>query len=178
MSSGGRNRDRQNFWDSQAQQQNAAITQVDPLEQAYRDRQQAVLNWENTPGHDIRDMPGMSDAIQIGNAALARANQQRQSGSIHLADPGSSGYAQQLHELQQNQLGQEVGTGLENARAAIHAEATGSVLPLSQMNLARRSAQLNNSTQMFSQWNQRKSKNWWDYLTDTVGMLHEAVNRP
>ena len=174
MGSGGRNRERQNYWDQQAQQQNAAITQVDPLEQAYRQRQQNVLNWENQPGHDIRDMPGMSDAIQIGQAALARANQERQGrGAINLADPSQSGYAQQLHEQKQNELGQEVGAGLENARAQIHAEATGSVLPLSQMNFQRRQAQLGNSAQMFGMWNQRQSRNWWDYLKDTVTMVSQ-----
>ena len=88
MGSGGRNRNQQNAWNETVRQQNAAITQVDPLEQAYRQRQQNVLNWENQPGHDIRDMPGMSDAIQIGQAALARANQERQGhGAINLADP-------------------------------------------------------------------------------------------
>lgn len=172
MGSGGRNRNQQNAWNETVRQQNAAITQVDPLEQAYRQRQQNVLNWENQPGHDIRDMPGMSDAIQIGQAALARANQERQGrGAINLADPSQSGYAQQLHEQKQNELGQEVGAGLENARAQIHAEATGSVLPLSQMNFQRRQAQLGNSAQMFGMWNQRQSRNWWDYLTQTVGMV-------
>lgn len=171
MGGGGRNREQQNYWNQQAQQQNAQIATVNPLEQAYRARQQAVLDWENSPGRDVRDMPGMSEHIQIGQAALARANQNRQgTGAFNLADPGSSGFATQLKELKNNELGQQVGAGLEEARAGVHGEATGSVMPLSQLDLSRRLGQANHSAGMFSQWNQRQSRNWWDYLREGVQM--------
>jgi hypothetical protein len=170
MGGGGRNRKQQNIWNTTAQQQNAAITTPDPLEQKWKDRQLAVLNWEDTPGKDIRDMPGMDSHIQIGRAALDAAGRDRQATGLNLADTGSNGYATQLKELKRNELGQQVGAGLENARAGIHAEAAGSVLPLSQLSTQRKLGQAQHSAQMFGQWNQRKSKNWWDYLTDTVGM--------
>jgi hypothetical protein len=172
----GRNRERQNAWDAQAQTQNAAITQRDPLEVAYRAKQQKVLDWENSNGKDIRNMPGMDEHIQIGQAALARANQDRQGmGAFNLADGGSSGYAAQLKEQKRNELGQQVGAGLEEARAGIHAEAAGSVLPFSQLSTSRNIAQANHSAGMFSQWNQRQSKNWWDYLREGVQIGGQAA---
>jgi hypothetical protein len=175
VGSGGRNREQQNYWNVAAQQAAPAITQQDPLEQAYRARQQSVLDWENQPGHDVRDMPGMGDAVQIGQAAINRSNQDRMgNGAFNLADP-NSGYATQLKEQKRNELGQEVGAGLENARAQISGEAHGSVLPFSQLTTNRNIARGNLAAGMFGQWNQRKSKNWWDYLTDTVSMASQAA---
>jgi len=169
--SGGRNREQQNAWNQTAQTQNAQITQVDPLEQEYRDQQKAYLDWENSPGRNVEDAPGLGTFIQTGQAAINRANQARQgSGALNLADPSSSGYAQKLREEQQAQMGQQFGSDLENAVAQRHAEATGSVLPLSQMNFQRKAAQLGNTQAMFGMWNQRQSKNWWDYLTQGVQM--------
>lgn len=171
MGSGGRNRQQQNYWNAQAQTQNAALTQEDPLETARKAQIQKVLDWENQPGHDVKDLPGMGDFIQIGQGALARANKARMgTGALGLSDPGSSGYASQLHEQSQNELGQQVGADLENARAGIIGEAHGSVLPYAQLATSRKQAQANNSAQMFGQWNQRQSKNWWDYLREGVQM--------
>jgi hypothetical protein len=167
----GRNREQQNYWNAQAQQANSHINDVSPEEAAYRQHQTAVLNWENQPGHDVRDMPGMDNYIQIGQAAMQRASQDRQgTGAFNLADPGSSGYASQLKEQKRNELGQQVGVGLENARAATHAEAANSVLPMASLDFSRHIGTANNSAAMFGQWNQRQSKNWWDYLREGVQM--------
>jgi hypothetical protein len=171
MSSSGRNRDNQNFWNTQNQQQNAAIAQISPQEQAERDRISSIQAWENAPGHDIRDLPGMGDFVQIGQAALQRANADKKgTGALQLADGGSSGYAQQLKELKRNELGQEVGAGLENARAQIIGQAHGEVLPMAQLGLSRSLGQAGHSAQMFGMWNQRPSRNWWDYLREGVQM--------
>lgn len=185
MAGGGRNRREQDRWNADTQRrlqaaeaQNQQITQVDPLEAAYRAKQQRVLDWENSSGKDIRNMPGMDEHIQIGQAALDRSRRERHgTGALQLGADGSSGYAQQLKELKQNELGEQVGAGLENARAGIHAEAAGSVMPLSQLSTNRRLGQAqhslgiaNTSAGMFGQWNQRQSKNWWDYMREGVGM--------
>jgi hypothetical protein len=189
MGGKGRNRNQQNAWNSQVQQdqataraQNQQITQVDPLEAAYRAKQQRVLDWENSSGKDIRNMPGMDEHIQIGQAALNRANQERYgTGALNLGGAEGSGYAAKLKEQRQAQMGQEVGVGLENARAGIHSEAAGSVMPLSQLSTNRRLGQAqhslgiaNTSAGMFGQWNQRKSKNWWDYLGEGIGMASQV----
>jgi hypothetical protein len=166
MGGGGRNRQNQNMWNQQAVQQNAAITQVDPLEQKWRDQQMAYLK---CPGRDVRDAPGMSDHIQIGQGAIARAKQERHgTGALQLGGAGSEGYTENLKTLRQNEMGQEVGAGLENALAARHSEATGSVMPLAQLSTSRRLGQAQHSAGMFSPWNQRQSKNWWDYLREGV----------
>lgn len=189
MGGGGRNRQNQNYWNQQtqqqlqtAQQQNAAIAQVDPLEQAWRDRQKAVLDWDKKPGKDIRDLPGMSEHIQIGEAAVRRANQDRMgTGALQLGADGASGHAMKLKELRQAQMGEEVGAGLDNARAQIHAEAANSIMPLAQLHTNRKLGQAqhslgiaNTSAGMFGQWNQRRSKNWWDYLREGIGMAGQV----
>lgn len=172
----GRNRTQQNFWNSNAQQANQQITQVDPLEQAYRDRQKAFLDWEGSNGKDVRNAPGMDAHIQIGQAALERAGRDRMgTGALQLGEDGGSGYAAKLKELKKNELGQEVGAGLETALAARTAEAHGSVMPLAQLTTSRNIGRANHSAQMFGMWNQRQSKNWWDYMRDAVGMGSQAA---
>jgi hypothetical protein len=41
-------------------------------------------------------------------------------------------------------------------------------MPLSQLSTSRRLGQAQHSAGMFGQWNQRQSKNWWDYLREGV----------
>jgi hypothetical protein len=169
MGGKGRNREQQNYWNQQAQTQNQAIATVDPLEQKWRDKQMAFLKWDETPGKDVRDAPGMSDHIQIGQGAIARAKQEKYgTGALQLGGAGNAGYTENLKTLRQNEMGQEVGAGLEEALAGRRAEATGSIMPLSQLSTSRRLGQAQHSAGMFGQWNQRQSKNWWDYLREGV----------
>lgn len=167
MGSGGRNRERQNYWDTQAAQANQAITQVDPLEQQWRDEQKRFLDWRDSSGKDVRNAPGLDEYIQIGQAAQDRAQRERMgTGALQLGNAGNAGYTENLKTLRQNEAAQDFGTGLESAVAARTAEATGSVLPLAQLTTNRNIAKANNAAGMFGQWNQRKSKNWWDYLIE------------
>ena len=171
MGGGGRNRERQNTWDSNAQQQNAQLTQVNPLTQRWQDEQLAFMNWEGSQGRDVRDAPGLSSFIQIGQAAKDRAGRERMgTGALQLGDAGNAGYTENLKGLRQNEAAQDFGIGLENALAARKAEATGSVIPLQQMETQRRMGQAQHSMGMFGQWNQRQSRNWWDYMREGIQM--------
>lgn len=167
MGGGGRNREQQNYWNQQAQQQNQQITQVDPLEAQWRQQQMDYLNWRNSPGRDVRDAPGLSDYIQIGQAAQERAQRDRQgTGALQLGGAGNAGYTENLKSLRQNEAAQDFGTGLERALAMRHSEASGSVMPLAQLTTNRNVARANHSAGMFNTWSQRRSMNWWDYLRE------------
>lgn len=171
MGGGGRNRRNQDYWDAQNRQANQQITQVDPLEQQWRDQQQQYLTWRNSNGRDVRDAPGLSDYIQIGEAAQHRAKQERMgTGALQLGNAGNAGYTENLKTLRQNEAAQDFGTGLEQALGMRHAEATGSVLPLAQLTTNRNVARAGHAGSMFGQWNQRQSRNWWDYLREGIGM--------
>lgn len=171
MGGGGRNREQQNYWNAQAQAQNRQITQVDPLEAQWRQQQQDYLNWRSSDGRDVAEAPGLSEYIQIGQAAQDRAKQERMgTGALQLGNAANAGHVANLKTLRQNEAAQDFGTGLERAQAMRHAEATGSVMPLASLTTNRNVAQANHSAGMFSQWNQRKSKNWWDYLNEGVGL--------
>lgn len=96
------------------------------------------LNWDESKGKNIRDAPGMSDYIQIGQAAIDRANQDRMgTGALRLSDGGASGYAEKMKSLRQAEMGNQVGASLENALAGLRAEAHGSVMPLAQLDMNR-----------------------------------------
>lgn len=173
MGGGGRNRRQQNLWDANAQRQNAAITQVDPLEQQLRDRASGRLAWEAAGRTDINDpRAGLQNHIQIGKAALDRADRERYgTGALQLGNEANAGHVANLKELNKGNMAREFGAGLEQADAMAHAEATGSVMPLAQLSTNRNIARAGHSAQMFSQWNQRQSKNWWDYLREGSGLI-------
>lgn len=172
MGGGGRNRREQNYWNEQAKTQNAAIVEKTPLEKELEAKSLNRLNWEKEGRTDISDpRAGLQNYIQIGRAAIDRSKRERMgTGALQLGDAASSGYTENLKTLRQNETAQEFGAGLEQADAMAHAEATGSVMPLAQLTTNRNIARAGNSAQMFSQWNQRKSKNWWDYMSEGIGM--------
>lgn len=172
MGGGGRNREQQNYWNAQAKTQNAAIVEKTPLEKELEAKSLSRLNWEKEGRTDISDpRAGLSNYIQIGQAALDRGKRERMgTGALQLGNEANAGHVANLKQLHQNEAAQEFGAGLENADAMAHAEATGSVMPLAQLSTNRNIARANNSAGMFAQWNQRKSKNWWDYLGEGIGM--------
>lgn len=176
MGGGGRNRREQDAWNAQARSDNAAITQVDPLEQQLRDRSSRRLAWESGGRTNIEDPnAGLQDYIQIGKSALDRADRERYgTGALQLGNEANAGHIADLKELNKSNMAREFGAGLEQADAMAHAEATGSVMPLAQMTTNRNIARAQNSGQMFSQWNQRQSKNWWDYLREGVGVASQV----
>lgn len=169
MASGGqkkKDQEAQNWWDAQARQSFQTAAAPTPLQTTFEKQQQDYLNWENAPGHNIADAPGLSNYIQIGQAAQNRANEQRMgSGAYALADGSGSGYAQQLHELGNAQRAEDFGTGLENARAMRHAEAVGSVLPLASLNLNRAQGQTSAAGSMYGTLlNRPKRQPFWQQL--------------
>lgn len=169
MAGGGRNRRRQNYWDAQAAVQNRDMTQQSPEEALRRQQVQQYLTWKNSNGRDVRDAPGLSDYIQIGQAAKERAGRERMgTGALKLG--GEGGYAEKLRQQKQAEAAQDFGIGLERAYAMNDAQMTGSVLPFASLDAGRRQAQAGHSASMFSQWNQRQSRNWWDY-TMQIGQL-------
>lgn len=166
-----RKRESETYWDNTARQANQDITKVDPLEQKWRDSQLAFLNWKDTPGRNVADAPGLSDYIQIGQAAQDRAKRERfGTGALQLGDAANAGYLANLKGLRQNEMAQDFGTGLENALASRNAEATGSVMPLSQLTTNRNIAKAGQAGNMFGQWSNKQVKNWWDYAREGVGM--------
>lgn len=175
MGGGGRKKREEDYWNSLAKQQNQKIAQVDPLEQKWRDQQMAFLNWRDSNGKDVRSAPGLSEYIQIGQAAQDRAKRERMgTGALQLGGAGNAGYTENLKTLRQNEAAQDFGTGLERAMAMRTAEATGSVLPLAQLTTNRNVAQANNSAGMFGQWSNKQEKSWWDYLREGVGMASQV----
>lgn len=175
MAGGGRNRQQQNYWNTQAQQQNQQMTQQSPEEALRRQQVQQYLAWKNQDGRDVRDAPGLSDYIQIGEAAKERAGRERMgTGALKLG--GEGGFAEKLRQQKQAEAAQDFGIGLERAYAMNDAQMTGSVLPFASLDANRRQAQAGHSASMFSQWNQRRSRNWWDYMMD-VGQLATGAAR-
>ena len=173
MKGGKKKPDDKTFWQQQAQSQNAALG-PDPTVTAVQAQNTKVLDWENSSGKDIRDMPGMDAHIKIGQAAIDRAGRERMGGSgLNLADGGSSGYAQNLRSLRQNEMGYAVGAGLEDARAGIHSEARGSVLPLAQLQTGRQLGQAQHSLGVDGATPKKKS--WWNYLQEGIGMAAQGA---
>ena len=171
MGGGGRKKREETFWNNAAKQANQQITQVDPIEQKFRQKVSDRLDWEKGT-RDIADpRAGLTDYIQIGQAAKERAKRERMgTGALQLGEAGNSGYLANLKQLHQNEAAQDFGIGLENANTMAHAEATGSVLPLAQMTTNRNVAQAGHAGSMFGQWSNKQQKSWWDYLKEGVGM--------
>lgn len=171
-----RKREAESYWDAQARQANQAITQVDPLEAQWRQQQQDYLNWRSSDGRDVAEAPGLSEYIQIGQAAQDRAKQERMgTGALQLGNAANAGHVANLKTLRQNEAAQDFGTGLERAQAMRHAEATGSVMPLASLFTNRNVAQAQNAGSMFGQWSARpQPKNWWDYAREGVGFAQSV----
>lgn len=170
MSGGGRDeRERQDAY-NRAQTAATQINQVDPLEERYRQQQMAFLNWKDSNGRDVRDAPGLSDYIQIGQAAQERAGRERMgTGALQLA--GDAGNAGNLRELKKQEAAQDFGTGLERAYAMRNAEATGSVMPLANMTLNRNTAYAGAMGNLYGiRSSQPKPKSWWNYLQEGAQM--------
>lgn len=128
----------QNYWNTQAQQAYTQAQQPSELQRVYEQKQLDFLNWDKQKNRNVADAPGLSNYIQIGQAALNRANRERMgTGALRLSDGGASGYAEKLKSLRQAEMGNEFGAGLENALAGLRAEANNSVLPLAQLNQSR-----------------------------------------
>lgn len=155
------------YWNTQAQQNNQQIATVDPIEQAFKDKQKRRLDWENKPGHNITDHDaGLDEYIQIGHAAMARQDRDRMgTGALQLGDNGTAPYLANLKELKKAEAAQAYGSGLEEANTMAHAEATGSVLPLAQLATNRNIARAGNSSQMFNNWaGVQTGTPWWQTL--------------
>lgn len=109
-----------------------------PAQKALEERQNRFLTWDNSKDKNVMDAPGMSDYIQIGQAAINRANRDKVgTGALALSDGGASGYAEKLKGLRQKEAANEFGAGLETALMNRRAEAQGSVLPMAQLDLSR-----------------------------------------
>jgi hypothetical protein len=168
MSSGNKQKQTQmSAWNTLAQTNNAAINTVDPLEQAFKDKQKRRLDWEASPNKNIGDpAAGLDEYIQIGHSALDRQNRDRMgTGALQLGDNGTAPYLANLKELHKAESAQNYGAGLEDANTMAHAEATGSVLPLAQLATNRRVAAAGNASQMFGNWsNVQTGTPWWQTL--------------
>lgn len=171
---GGKKKDRQREDQLYARNQAAerAIQEKSPYEKYLEKRFLDLQAWEGSDGRDIRDMPGMSDYIQLGEAALERSNRERMGqGGLALSGNGMDGYAEKLKSLRQKEMGQEVGAGLERARAMTRAEIMGGGADAAQFGFNRQSAVLGNSGGLYQTQLNYKPKSWWDYLREGVGMV-------
>lgn len=176
MSSGRekKNNQQQDWWQGQTQTAYNNVATKTPLETQFEANQKKFLDWDASDGKDVRDAQGLDSYIQIGQAAQERGNQQRMgTGALALSDGGASGYAEKLKSLQNAQRGENFGSGLENALAARRAEATGSVMPLAQLDLSRKNAQLGSATGMTGMYlNRPKTRPFWQDLT--MGIIQGA----
>lgn len=119
-------------------QQAQQAAEKTPAQKAFEARQQAFLDWDNSKDKNVVDAPGMSDYIQIGRAALERANREKMgTGALALTGGGAEGYAEKLRQMNQREQANEFGAGLETALMQRRAEAQGSVMPLAQLNMNR-----------------------------------------
>lgn len=179
MGGGGRQERERAERERQLAAQNAQLMQqaqqVSPLQQAYEQAQLEFLNWDKSKGKDVRNAPGLNNYIQIGQAAMDRAERDRQgTGALALGAPGAEGYTENLKSLRKNEMGREFGAGLENALAGRRAEATGSVLPLATLNNSRNLGVLNANSQMLGTYMNRPQRQpWWHSL---VGGLAQGVS--
>lgn len=138
-----------------------------PLElEQERRSMQFLKDWE-APGRDVRALPGLSNYIQIGQEAQERALQQRMgTGALRLSGVGTEGYAAKLREQSQTEAAQNTANALERAVASRYAEATGSILPLAQLQQSRSMGVLG-STQSREQayLNAPRETPFWQTLT-------------
>jgi hypothetical protein len=166
MASKGKNKEREDFWGNasqQAYQQNAAPT---PLQSAWEKQQTDFLNWDESKGKDVRSAPGMDKYIQLADAARNRASIERNpTGAMALGDLGDSGYAAQLQNQRQKESDQDIGSGLENALNLRRAEASGSVIPLAQLNQSRNANNMSFAGGMYNNIADRnKRPGFWQNL--------------
>ena len=147
MSSGRQQKEndrQQAYWNQQSQAQFQEAQKKSPLQEALEKRSLEFLNWDNSKDKNVTDAPGMNDYVQIGQAAMARAEQDRQgSGALALGGDGASGYAEKLKSLRKAEAGNAVGSGIENALNMRRAEAQGSALPLAQFDFQKNMALTN-----------------------------------
>jgi hypothetical protein len=138
---------------------------VTPLQQAQEARQLAALQWRSKPGRDVGELEGVSDYLQIGNKAVARAQQQRQgSGALNLGAPGSEQQAANLRTMLASDRAAEFGAGLENAVSSRLAEASNSVMPLASLNLQRNLGVLNTTAGRYNLERQMQGNMWGNIL--------------
>ena len=151
------------------QYQQALIEAQKPseLEQMQQRRSMDFIRAYDAPGKDVTQLPGLSPYIQIGRAAQERAQRQRMgSGALNLTGVGSEGYAAKLREQYNQEQGQNFGSGLENAVAGRYAEATGSILPLAQLNQGRTMGILGSTQQREGSYlNAPRETPFWQTLT-------------
>jgi hypothetical protein len=166
--SGGRKEKPETTWANNTTAAYNQANQVSPLQSAFEKSQLDFLNWDKSNGKDVRNAPGLDSYIQIGQAAQAKANQERMgTGALALGGAGSEGYTSNLKSLRQNEMAQDFGTGLENALASRRAEATNSVIPLAQLNNQRNMGVLNASTGLLNMYMNRPPKTpWWQKLVE------------
>lgn len=166
MGSGGKKKKEENFWTQNAQTAYTNAGQKSELEKLFEQSQIDFLNWDKSGGKDVRDAPGLSNYIQIGQAAQERAGQERMgTGALQLGAGGGSEYAQKLKQLNQSQMAENFGTGLENALQMRRAEATGSVMPLASLDANRKGMQMQGANQMVSTYfNRPRSTPFWQQL--------------
>lgn len=151
---------------AQNQYQGALTTAqtVSPLQAAQEARQLAALNWRTQAGRDVGSLEGISDYLQVGNKAVARAGQARQgSGALNLAT-GSEQQAANLRTLEASNRAAEYGAGLENAVAQRLAEASNSVMPLSSLNLQRNLGVLSTTANRANLERQLRGQGWQSIL--------------
>lgn len=166
MTGGGakkKDRERENYYHQANRDFIEHMKQPTAIETYYNNRLTNLQNWENSDGRDIRDMPGMGDYIQIGEAAMARADRERMGqGALNLTGEGGHGHAAKLKSLRQKEMGREVGAGLERARGALRAEVLGGGSQAGQMYLNRNSAGMGHTGSMYGMQLNYKPMSWWD----------------
>lgn len=159
-----KNKQQQNYWQTQTNTAFNNAQTVSPLQQAYEKRQTDFLNWDNGAKKNITDAPGMNDYIQLGQKALARQGEERYgTGALQLG--GESGYADKMKVMKQQESAQQFGAGLEDALAARRAEAQGSVMPLASLDQSRKQGLLGfagNQQQFYTQ--QANQPGFWQRL--------------
>lgn len=175
----------------QQQQQQTQFIQLaaekDPLTERLRSRDMAFLDWAdqrdeagNAVPLDVRRAPGLGPALGLYDAAKRGQNEERMGiGALRMGVQGSN---PNLVSLLQEQRGarreQEAAGQLEGAVRTREAEATGSILPLAQMQQNQRmglasltSGNAQNTLGNLSQYvaRPRQRSFWQDLLLTGVG---------
>lgn len=171
MGSGqGKDRETQNYWNTQSQQAYQATAQATPLQQAFEQAQLDFLNWDKSSGKNVAEAPGLDNYIQIGRAAQERGNREKMgTGALALGGAGAEGYAPKLKELRQAESEQNFGTGLEDALAMRRSEATGSVIPLASLNNARNAGRAQFAGGMYGTLQNRPRTGFWNSFSNNFG---------
>ena len=116
-----------------------AMKAPDPMAQMAMDRATKFLQAYERPGMSVTDLPGLEPYLQIGQRALARQQIERKGGTgLNLG--GQSMVADKLRAQMAAESAAGYAGNVEQAVAGRYAEATGSLIPLAQLNLQRTSA--------------------------------------